>query len=208
MEPVACPPVKRRALAIALQKLEPLPEPRARLEQYQTPADIAADVIFKAYGMRDIRDRIVADLGCGNGILAVGAASLGARRVLAVDVDPEAIDVAKENASSLGVDTEFLIMDVEDFAEEVDTVLMNPPFGAQRKHADTPFLETALRCAKVSYTFHNAETRDYIIKTVQRLRGSPELLSTYKFRLPHTHPFHRKDSEEIEVDLYRIVRTV
>ncbi|MFO7254614.1 MAG: 50S ribosomal protein L11 methyltransferase [Firmicutes bacterium] len=40
---------------------------------------------------------VVADVGTGSGILAMGAALLGARRVVAVDVDPIAVRVAREN---------------------------------------------------------------------------------------------------------------
>jgi len=40
----------------------------------------------------------MADLGTGSGILAVSAKRLGARRVIAIDVDPVAISTAKGNA--------------------------------------------------------------------------------------------------------------
>ncbi|HLO99364.1 MAG TPA: 50S ribosomal protein L11 methyltransferase, partial [Fimbriimonas sp.] len=39
----------------------------------------------------------VLDLGCGSGILAIGAKMLGASRVLAIDIDPIAVEVSKEN---------------------------------------------------------------------------------------------------------------
>jgi ribosomal protein L11 methyltransferase len=45
----------------------------------------------------------VLDLGCGSGILAIGAALLGARKILAVDIDPVAVDVTIENANENGV---------------------------------------------------------------------------------------------------------
>lgn len=41
-------------------------------------------------------DRVL-DVGCGSGILSVGAALLGAGRTLAVDIDPEAVKVSLEN---------------------------------------------------------------------------------------------------------------
>uniref|UniRef100_A0A7V4CPD6 Ribosomal protein L11 methyltransferase n=1 Tax=Fervidobacterium pennivorans TaxID=93466 RepID=A0A7V4CPD6_FERPE len=48
----------------------------------------------------------VLDLGCGSGILAILAKKLGARRVLAVDNDPLAVEVAQENATRNNVDIE------------------------------------------------------------------------------------------------------
>jgi len=44
----------------------------------------------------------VLDLGCGTGLLAIGAAKLWRRRVLASDIDPEAIAVTRENAAING----------------------------------------------------------------------------------------------------------
>jgi D-alanine-D-alanine ligase len=40
----------------------------------------------------------VLDLGCGSGLLAIASARLGADRVIAIDIDPRALDAAKMNA--------------------------------------------------------------------------------------------------------------
>jgi ribosomal protein L11 methyltransferase len=45
----------------------------------------------------------VLDLGCGTALLAIGAAKLWRRNVLATDIDPDAIMVANENAAVNGV---------------------------------------------------------------------------------------------------------
>ncbi len=47
--------------------------------------------------------RHVLDLGTGTGLLAIGAAKLWKLRVLASDIDPVAVTVAKENARANGV---------------------------------------------------------------------------------------------------------
>jgi ribosomal protein L11 methyltransferase len=44
------------------------------------------------------RAATVIDYGCGSGILAIAAARLGAAEVLAVDIDPQAVDAARANA--------------------------------------------------------------------------------------------------------------
>lgn len=46
------------------------------------------------------RFRNVLDLGCGTGLLAIGAAKLWRRSVVASDIDPVAIEVTKENAAA------------------------------------------------------------------------------------------------------------
>lgn len=45
----------------------------------------------------------VLDLGCGSGILAIGAAKMGAAHVLAIDTDPIAVRVTDENAEANAV---------------------------------------------------------------------------------------------------------
>ncbi len=51
----------------------------------------------------------VADIGCGSGILAVGACKLGARRVVAIDIEPLSVEVAKENAILNDVEFEAIV---------------------------------------------------------------------------------------------------
>ena len=45
----------------------------------------------------------VLDLGCGSGILSVAALLLGADRALGVDIDPNAVDIAYNNADENGI---------------------------------------------------------------------------------------------------------
>ena len=45
----------------------------------------------------------VLDYGCGSGILAIGAALMGARHIDAVDIDPAAVQSTRDNASANGV---------------------------------------------------------------------------------------------------------
>ncbi|OGT97511.1 MAG: ribosomal protein L11 methyltransferase [Geobacteraceae bacterium GWC2_48_7] len=46
----------------------------------------------------------VLDLGTGSGILAMAAVKLGAGRVLALDIDPDAVEVARENIAVNGLE--------------------------------------------------------------------------------------------------------
>jgi len=45
----------------------------------------------------------VLDYGCGSGILAIGAALMGAKAIDAVDIDPAAVQSTKDNAAANGV---------------------------------------------------------------------------------------------------------
>jgi ribosomal protein L11 methyltransferase len=47
----------------------------------------------------------VLDLGCGTGLLAIGAAKLWRKRVVASDIDPVAVEITRENASANGEST-------------------------------------------------------------------------------------------------------
>ena len=51
------------------------------------------------------RPRRILDIGCGSGILAMGAAALLHRRVLAVDIDPWSVAVSRQNARLNGIAT-------------------------------------------------------------------------------------------------------
>ncbi len=44
------------------------------------------------------------DFGCGSGILAIAALLLGAERALGTDIDPQALEASRDNASRNGID--------------------------------------------------------------------------------------------------------
>lgn len=50
--------------------------------------------------------KIVLDLGCGSGILSIISLMLSAKSALAVDIDPNCIDIAYKNAERNGVNTD------------------------------------------------------------------------------------------------------
>ncbi len=54
-------------------------------------------------GTVDLKDKIVIDYGCGSGILGVAALLLGAKKVYATDIDPQAVLATKQNAELNGV---------------------------------------------------------------------------------------------------------
>ncbi|WP_131006306.1 50S ribosomal protein L11 methyltransferase [Clostridioides difficile] len=56
------------------------------------------------------KDSKVFDIGCGSGILAIAAAKLGAKEVVAVDLDEVAVKVAKENVLENKVEKSVSVM--------------------------------------------------------------------------------------------------
>jgi ribosomal protein L11 methyltransferase len=70
------------------------------------------------------------DAGCGSGVVAVAAVRLGFAPVVAVDVDPVAVEVAVETARGNGVAVEALRADVlVDELRPVDVVVANIELG-------------------------------------------------------------------------------
>lgn len=69
----------------------------------------------------------VLDLGTGSGILAMAAQLLGAGRILALDIDAEAVDVARENLAlnNMSEHIECDTIPVESLAESFDVLLAN-----------------------------------------------------------------------------------
>ena len=46
----------------------------------------------------DLTDKTVVDFGCGSGILSLAALKLGAKKVIGIDIDPQALQASLENA--------------------------------------------------------------------------------------------------------------
>ncbi len=80
---------------------------------------------LEAVGELDVAGRTVLDVGTGSGILAIGAAKLGASRVVAVDVDPLAVRAAGENARRNDARVEIARGSAADVAGTFDVVVAN-----------------------------------------------------------------------------------
>ena len=79
------------------------------------------------------------DVGTGSGVLALAARALGARSVLAVDDDPDAIESARENLALNGgaVGIELRVADFRSLpANRFDVVVANLTGGLLARSAD------------------------------------------------------------------------
>ncbi|WP_440953340.1 METTL5 family protein [Methanococcoides sp. FTZ1] len=195
--------MKQRKLEMLLEKVRGFDSPDVTLEQYSTPAVLAAELLHFAFMKGDIEDTVY-DLGCGTGMLAIGAKILGAERVVGFDSDPAALEIARENAEKLGVEVEFECKDIRQVRGHAHTVVMNPPFGAQVKGSDRPFLKTAMKVADVTYSIHNSGSLAFVKKFIE-----PAVITEWYntgFPIKRTFKFHKKDVERIEVEIYRIIK--
>jgi putative methylase len=201
--------MKKKQLEMLLQQTPAFPKPQPALEQYQTPATIASDILFFSYQNHDILQKNVVDLGCGTGIFSFGAAVLGAKSVLGIDIDQESIILAKEFAHIHKLNITFLTQDISLSDFSADTVIMNPPFGAQKNniHADQLFLRKAIKHASVIYSIHLTKTISHLEKFIEHIGGKIDDVFEVPFPLKAQFDFHKKLIETVPVSCLRIIHS-
>ena len=196
---------KKKHLEMAIQKVPKHPNPKVDLEQYSTPAIIAADLLWNAYSLGDIADKKVMDLGCGTGIFAIASKLLGATSTIGVDIDKDSTDLA----SSYCGDVDFICSDICDLENDfdVDTIFQNPPFGSQKnakKGADLKFISKAVELSpKVLYSFHMASTEEFLISYFEKNDLEITHIFRYNFPIPKIYEFHTMESANVEVIVIR-----
>jgi len=201
----------KRSLAAKLGVVTGFENPQAALEQYPTPPELAAHVVHLADLHDDVDGQTVLDLGTGTGMLALAAALRGPARVIGVELDRAALTIATENdrrvAASAPVhwvqaDATRLPLAVPDPV----TVVMNPPFGAQdgQRNADRGFLLTASRVADVSYSVHNAGSREFVEAFAADEDGEVTHAFAADFAIDAQFDHHTEASREIDAEVYRI----
>ena len=212
-----------------LSKIEPIKEPKVVLEQYIISVEAAAGMLYlAAYVYSDIVGKAVADLGCGTGRLALGAAWLGAKEVVGIDIDKKTVKQAKDYAKRFELDTKthWIAGDINAIYGEFDTVLQNPPFGVQKKGADRKFLEKALEIGRSVYSLHKSTSSkrsteysvprkvgfspgspsSFLKRFIEQHNGEIRTVYTTVMTIPHMFSFHRKAKYRFLVDLYVIMR--
>lgn len=201
--------IKLKHLQSLLEGFEGPPQPNIELEQYATPSRLAAQTIFQAeQDFHDIEGKVIADLGCGCGILSIAALIMGAKQVHAYDLDPLSIEAAKRNLDKLEWEEPpqifFYEQDVTKLSGiTVDTVLMNPPFGTRNKGKDIEFLQIASQISKGGiYSFHKTSTRHHVIDiAAPKLSLKGEVLFEVDFDLKKLYKFHKQNVKAIKVDI-------
>ncbi len=222
--------IRKLDLELFLSEIASQPSPQVRLEQYTISESVAANILyFAAYSNNDVVGKTVLDLGCGTGRLALGATYLGAKKVVAVDIDKRAVETGVVNSRKVGLDhcVQWVIGDINAIAGKFNTVLQNPPFGVQTREADRAFLVKALEVGHWIYSLHNhPETDKELIKRlkasggfsqvkpsqflecfVTKHGGSIKSVYAMLMTIPRLFDFHVRLKHDFVVDLYIIERS-
>ena len=198
----------KKALEVLLSSLEGFIEPKVRVEQYSTEADIAAEVLWNAHMKGDI-GKVSVDLGCGTGILGLGLLALGAEKVHFIDSDQKVMDIARQNLTILESECKgvgkavFTCQDVVDFNEPVDLVIQNPPFGTKVRHNDKIFLKKAFEVGKIVYSFHKSSTKSFVEAFSSDNNFKITYVFDFSYPLKATMSHHTKRIQKIEVSCFR-----
>uniref|UniRef100_A0A7E4VQG9 Methyltransferase-like protein 5 n=1 Tax=Panagrellus redivivus TaxID=6233 RepID=A0A7E4VQG9_PANRE len=199
-----------KQVKMALSSVPDFTKPKQSLEQYVTSVDMAIDIMNFIEDEIGLSEKKVLDLGCGTGMLAMAASAFGAESVLGVDIDPDVLEVARENVDEDEEDVEFeehnvLTMDLDEKA--FDVVITNPPFGTKdNAHIDSGFILTALRHLAPSgrvYSLHKSSCTDGIIKKFTKkfpiIKATPA--ATLNWQLKNTYKHHKQKTVDIQVTL-------
>ena len=200
----------KSALAIIFSNLEGFTKPKLMQEQYKTDSEVAASVLWSACLLGDIEQKVIADLGCGTGILGIGALLLGSEKVFFIDSDKNALETAKNNISKVKCENwyiggRFKLMnnDIREVSIKSDVVIQNPPFGTKIRHNDILFLKEAFKMAPIVYSFHKSESRSFLEQFSAKNNCKITHIWAFKFPLKATFSFHRRQIHRIDVSCYR-----
>ncbi len=87
----------------------------------------------------------VLDIGCNNGALMLYASLQGPKELVGVDIQEEAITLAKTNLTLNGITNyQLLTLDINDYTDEkFDVIMVNPPYFKGDNIKDNPYLNKA-----------------------------------------------------------------
>ncbi|BFF97096.1 rRNA N6-adenosine-methyltransferase METTL5 [Drosophila madeirensis] len=204
--------LKLKKLEEYLQCVDGFEKPKIMLEQYPTPPHIAACMVHHMQAQHDdIEGKFVGDLGCGCGMLSIGATLLGAQLTVGFELDGDAVDIYRNNVQEMElpnvdcVRTDVLQLPGSKWEKTFDTIVMNPPFGTKHNAGmDMRFLEAALRLATGAvYSLHKTSTRAYIQKKSLEWGASGSVVAELRYNIEASYKFHKRQSKDIEVDFWR-----
>lgn len=206
--------ISKKWLEIIVSKVPGFKTPKEELEQYVTPADIVADVVWTAFMAGEVRDHVVYDLGCGTGRIALALSMVEPKYVVCSDVDEDTLLIASEVLTENSpVPYDLVLADLREappFRGSDCVVVMNPPFGVKSRGADIDFLKTALTTCNTVYSIHKLSEglREVLNKVTGSLNSRYEVLKTIKFPLRASISKHRKKVVLIDSVIIKVTRNI
>jgi putative methylase len=134
----------------------------------------------------------------------------GLEQVTGIDIDEKALEIARQNADKFPLTASFLQVEITSATKlpgHWDTIVMNPPFGAQVRHADRAFIDCALETGNQVYMIVNTGSIPFVRSYV---KGRANILETVEGMLPirHCYHFHRKEIRNIRVEIIHMERCI
>jgi len=193
-----------------LRKLKLQENKKSDLEQYFTPPELALKLLKKT----NLKNKVIIDLGSGNGILGLTALLLGARKAIFVEIDNAVLKIAKNNYEFLKNslqeefgNAEFINKDIsllfKSGLPKIDIAILNPPFGTidKNKKIDTIFLKKAMKLSNKILTMHKTASKDFIKSLLKDNKFTILYEKDILFPINKIYQHHKQDNVNIEVTL-------
>uniref|UniRef100_A0A0N5AJ46 MTS domain-containing protein n=1 Tax=Syphacia muris TaxID=451379 RepID=A0A0N5AJ46_9BILA len=205
--------MKPKRLKWFLSDLQTFQRSKLSLEQYATSPELAVAILDLVNDDGCLEDCTLADLGCGCGVLMLGAATYGTSYCLGLEIDDDALNICRQNIvnTQLEETVDVVKIDVTKNIQAIgmtrfDTVITNPPFGTKNNSGiDIQFVLAGLSLLREGgclYSLHKSSTKNFILKTAKKWNNvEASCIAELNWDLPATYKHHKMPSFDIAVCL-------
>lgn len=206
--------MKPKRLKWFLSDLQTFQRSKLSLEQYATSPELAVAILDLVNDDGCLEDCTLADLGCGCGVLMLGAATYGTSYCLGLEIDDDALNICRQNIvnTQLEETVDVVKIDVTKNIQAIgmtrfDTVITNPPFGTKNNSGiDIQFVLAGLSLLREGgclYSLHKSSTKNFILKTAKKWNNvEASCIAELNWDLPATYKHHKMPSFDIAVNLF------
>ncbi len=194
--------ITKKNLSIQLSRLRQFNKPKNYLEQYATDPYVASDVLWSAMMDGFVIDRKILDAGAGYGVFSFGSLYLGCKFVEAVEIDQDQREVLEFNLKDF-TNFHITIDNIANIRERFDTVFCNPPFGAVKRDADIPFLNSIFNSGERVYLLHNSINEKFLDQFIGE-RGKILYKRKLNMEIPRMYAHHVEDKKYLDLILYSV----